>query len=373
MKEETLQTIFVGVIFSFLLLFGGIFLFSPKEEFSEQENRYLQEFPELTWDDLVKGTYTEDLKNYVTDHFPFRHNFMNLKTTLQKLSGQTYIEGVYYGTGDTLLERYKKPENTDRLIEKLNRFVKDLKDVKFQFLLAPTGIGIYPEKLPSFVEPNSQKDTISYIYKNLSFQGIPVYETFLKKKDEVPLYYRLDHHWTTYGAYYAYVAYCEANGIKALPMDAFEIQEVSNTFQGTLYSKVLDDSLKPDKIHVFLKENLPITVEYVFEKKKTSSFYEPKYLKQKDKYSYFLDSNHPLIVITNENTTSQEELLVIKDSYANSIIPFLANHYKKIHVIDPRFYKTSIQSYIKEHSLKQVLFLYNVNTLDQDLGIYSIF
>ncbi len=373
MKEKALQTIFVFLIGSFIVSFGILFLCLPKEEFSEQENRYFEKFPELTWDHLLDGGYTESLKNYLSDHFPWRHMWMNVKTMSQRISGQTFIEGVYYGTDGSLLAAYQKPSNTERLIDKLNRFASSIPDMDIHFLLAPTSISIYPEKLPAFVVPNSQQDTIHTIYEGISFDGIDVYELFSRKKEEVPLYYRLDHHWTTYGAYYAYVAYCESLGISPLSMDQFVIQEVSDSFYGTLYSKVLDDSLKPDTMHVFLRDSLSITVDYVFENRTTNRFYEPKYLQQKDKYSYFLDNNHPLIVITNEDSKSNEELVVIKDSYANSMVPFLANHYKKIHVIDPRFYKTSISGYVKEHKISNVLFLYNVNTIDQDLGIFSIF
>jgi hypothetical protein len=97
------------------------------------------------------------------------------------------------------------------------------------------------------------------------------------------------------------------------------------------------------------------------------------YLKTKDKYSVFLDNNHPLIVVTNNEIDTDTELVVIKDSYANSIIPFLINHYKKIHIIDPRFYKLSIVDYVKENdNIKDMLILYNMNTVDEDNGIVTI-
>jgi len=77
-----------------------------------------------------------------------------------------------------------------------------------------------------------------------------------------------------------------------------------------------------------------------------------------------------LIQITNEE--GNDEILVIKDSYANSFIPFLTNHYNKVHVIDLRFYNTSITEYIKENNIENVLFLYNIQGIDEDLGIYRI-
>ena len=105
----------------------------------------------------------------------------------------------------------------------------------------------------------------------------------------------------------------------------------------------------------------------------SNSLYNEKYLNEKDKYSYFLNGNQPLITITNySSSSSSQELLIIKDSYANSFIPFIVNHYRKIHVIDPRYYKNKISDYIKDNNIYNVLFLYNIGTLDDDLGILSI-
>ena len=79
-----------------------------------------------------------------------------------------------------------------------------------------------------------------------------------------------------------------------------------------------------------------------------------------------------MIQITNQKIQNGKELLIIKDSYANSIVPFLLHHYEKIHIIDPRFYKLSIQDYLKEEKVKEVLILYHMGTIDEDLGILSI-
>ena len=64
----------------------------------------------------------------------------------------------------------------------------------------------------------------------------------------------------------------------------------------------------------------------------------------------------------------------IKDSYANCIVPFLVNHYKTIYVVDTRHYKSSISDFINENSaVTDVLLLYNMNTIDDDLGIGGIY
>lgn len=78
--------------------------------------------------------------------------------------------------------------------------------------------------------------------------------------------------------------------------------------------------------------------------------------------------------IANENAESDRELALIKDSYANSMVPFLAHHYKKIYVFDTRYYKLGPSSFIKGHEgVTDVLVLYNLNTVDTDLGIRGIY
>lgn len=65
-----------------------------------------------------------------------------------------------------------------------------------------------------------------------------------------------------------------------------------------------------------------------------TSMYDPSYLAKKDKYSYFLGGIHALMKITSQfdpTVVKQEKLLVIKDSYAHSVIPFLTQHVPEIH------------------------------------------
>ena len=97
------------------------------------------------------------------------------------------------------------------------------------------------------------------------------------------------------------------------------------------------------------------------------------YASKKDKYSIFLNNINSFVEIENKDFKGLEELVVIKDSYANSIIPFLVNHYKKIYVFDPRSYKKPISEFINEKKIENVLILYNANTIDNDTGINAIY
>lgn len=369
-KYSRIIAFIVSVIVLGLL---GLFLVLPKKEFSENENRYLQTFPKFKIKDFIKGDFIEDLESYLADNFPFRDGFMSIKTFSEKMLGKEDINEVYLAEDDYLIEKYNKPKNNDRIIDVLNKFNESVNYVNMNLLLAPTSIAINKELLPKNAPTYDELETIEYIYSKINFDTIDTYDILNEKNKDYQMYYRLDHHWTSYGAYYAYTKYAEANNINPYSLNSFKIEEVSDDFNGTLYSKSNDYTRTSDSIHKFSLENITYEVEYVNKEKKTDTLYEESYLDKKDKYSYFLDNNHPLIVITNKSINTKKELVVLKDSYANSMIPFLVNHYKKVHVIDPRYYKNSISDYIKENKkIKDCLIIYNVMTMDSDLGILGI-
>ncbi len=373
MKNIKYEKLF-GIVFSlFILTFSVIFLFSRKIEFSENENRYLASFPHLSFFNLQSGKLTEGIENYLADHFPFRDFFMSVKTKTELTIGKEMIDDVYIGSDEYLIQNYQKPENGNKIVDVLNQFYGDMNYINMNLMLVPTSITINEEKLPSYAPTYSQVEEMNAIYSKIKFDTIDVTEALRNGNQEYQMFYRLDHHWTSYGAYYAYLEFCKSNNITPLAITEFDIQEVTDNFNGTLYSKTNLYTLTPDKIHIFIPKNHNYEVNYVFSNRITDTLYEEKYLDQKDKYSYFLDNNHPLITITNQDIHNGKELLIIKDSYANSMIPFLVNHYEKVHVIDPRFYKFSIEDYLRENTnIRDLLILYNMNTIDQDLGILTI-
>ncbi len=203
---------------------------------------------------------------------------------------------------------------------------------------------------------------------------IDVSEALLEKKEEFPLFYKLDHHWTTYGAYFAYQEFAKAKGFSAKGIEEYQISVVSDDFKGTIYSKVNDYSVAGDEIVIFEIPDQKVEVNYQDSGEISDSFYEYSYLEKKDQYSFFLNNIHPFIDITSYDAKSEEEIVVIKDSFANCFVPFLAEHYKKIYVVDTRYYKDAISEFINQNKkIKDVLVLYNMNTIDSDLGVGGIY
>lgn len=185
------------------------------------------------------------------------------------------------------------------------------------------------------------------------------------------LYYKTDHHWTTYGAFLAYSAWCKMNGIST-DINEFEIESVTEEFQGTLHSKVLGTHCAFDKIELFKRKNeIQYRVEFNFGKTYSDTVYAMERLSQKDKYQVFLNGNHPEITIKTSQTNGKH-LLIVKDSFANAFIPFLLNDYETIHIIDPRYYHGNIDEYIKDNNINEYLFLYNIKNFCEDKNIPNV-
>lgn len=299
---------------------------------------------------------------------------MGLKAETEIALGKREIGGVYIAKDGYLIEDYAAPKNTDKIVGQFEKFAKSLESAEVSLMLAPTAITIYEEKLPALAPVRSQMQTRDEIYGRLDFSTIDCYDALMGAKKDNELYYRTDHHWTGYGAYAAYTAYCEAREIEPLPLERFEITEVSTDFKGTIYSKLNDAKIKADTITIFENPENRLTVYYEDKKETTDSLYNFEYLDKKDKYSMFLNNIHPFIEITNETADSDKELAVVKDSYANCLVPFLVNHYRKVYVFDTRYYKGGPSKFINENrQITDVLLLYNMNTLDNDTGIGGIY
>ena len=372
-KKRNIIFISVALTISFIImLLIFLFIISDKKDFSDTENRNLRELPSFSFERLKSGDFISEFEEYLADHFPFRNEFMFLKTSVLKFIGQEKIGELYLAEDGYLLEEYNvKPSNTKIPIKTLNRFYDELPEgTKMNLMLVPTSVEIYNEKLPKFSTNTSQKDVIDFVYDNIKFGGVDVYNVFDILKDNLKLYYKTDHHWTTLGAYLGYLSYIVSIGGEFSEAPGFE--KVTEEFYGTFYSKLIDNTLETEEMYKMKDDDMKYIVKNVATNEVTNSLYEEKWLNEKDKYSYFLGQNQALLEIENKSNQNGKKIVVIKDSYANAMIPFIARDYQYVSVIDPRMYKLKISDYIKQNAIDEVLLVYNMKTVETDLGISSI-
>jgi hypothetical protein len=290
---------------------------------------------------------------------------------VELLLGKSEINDIYI-TDDMLIEKLEEPnyEEVNNSTTAINNLASRFTNPDYYVLLAPTSAGIYLDELPTNAPQVDQKEFIDYVYGSLSedVTSIDVYNTLYASKSEY-IYYRNDHHWTSLGAYYTYNTAIQKLGFSPIAYDKFNIEHTTNDFKGTFYSKTLYDGIKADTIDIYTLdksegiESMTVndgTSETVFD-----SLYDRSYLQTKDKYGMFLSENNPIVTIKT-NVDNDKKLLIIKDSYANSFVPFLAEHYSEITVLDLRYIGITSENVVNVNDYNQVLFLYNASTFAQD-------
>ncbi len=373
MNKKSTDTI-LGLCF--IAVLAGVFLcnlFSSDQSFSEEENRVLQDKPTFTFSSYVEGRYEKKLESYVNDQFPARNTFIKIKTASDVTCGKLESGGVYRCKDNYLMESITEPSEhwMKSTLSSLTQFKRQYKKLNMYFMLAPNAANILRDKLPATVIPADQNQSINQFYKGVEdcdIKPIDVRSILTKNANQdTQLYYRTDHHWTTDSAF---LAYKEAVSIMKLTDNvSYKRYVVKNDFRGTLASKSGFTNGQNDPLTIYLpnkdKDYHNSVIYYADTKTKTTEFYQLDNLDTKDAYTVFGGSNHPMYTIKTP-TASEKKLLLVKDSYANSMIPFLAQNFREIVVVDPRYFFDDINDIIKSEGITDVLFLYNANTFFAD-------
>ena len=360
MKQRT-YNIFLTVLFC--LFIGGIFLGSmllPDKTFSPVENRNLAQAPKFSWETVTTGKFMDDAEDYVNDQIIGRDFWVALKAWSERLIGKRENNGVYFAQQDTLISRVDTPDA--QLLEKNMGYVNalvDNVDVPVYFGIIPSAAAIWSDRLPDGAPTADEKAIIDSLYQAVQTHTIDLYGSLSAHSGE-EIYYRTDHHWTSLGAYYGYAALMEAMGLNAAPLDEGQKVTVSEEFYGTLYSSSGVRWLPPDHIDRYISGDGVAVTAYPDGTPQPGSLYVDSYLKEKDKYSSFLGGNKPLCVIETEHDDAPK-VLVIRDSYTDSLAPFLTQNFSEIHLFDPRMNLTSIKDYVADHQIDSVVVLYSIS------------
>ena len=188
----------------------------------------------------------------------------------------------------------------------------------------------------------------------------------LKEHADESIYYRTDHHWTTLGAYYAYVEWARTAGFEPFAKEEFEVVKATDQFYGTIASKV-NVSVKPDDMYLYKKLGNPKYIVEYNQTETTDSLFNYASLDTKDKYTVYLNGNNALVKITSENKNGRK-LLVIKDSFSHCFVPFLVDHYEEVYMIDFRYFRMGVSQFMEQEGITDVLVLYNVINFVEDVN-----
>ncbi len=347
----------------FALLWVGLIiinLLTSEKTFSENENRTLKSMPEYSYETLINGEYMSNIDEYFNDQFIGRDLWINAQSIMEYSIGKRENNNVFIAKNGALMDNIAEPnaKYVDANIRGINYFSSQY-DIACSIMIIPSASFIQSDMLPYTAQVWDQKEFIEDIYEKIE-NVIPINlcDTLFDHKNEY-IYYRTDHHWTTYGAFLAYEKYCEAMN---LPIRGeFKFETVSNHFNGTLYSRSgirfiksdIMDSYKTDMVEGF-------HVYTGTENREYESIYFEEFLDKKDKYSYFLGTSQPIVTMKGSCKTDKK-LLIFKDSYSHCFAPMLLEQYSEITLVDLRYVNQKLNDIIDLKKYDNALFLFSVD------------
>lgn len=364
-KQISLIVAFIGFIFTISILYFVL----PKSEYSEKEKKYLSVFPEFTFSNLFSGDYTESIEEFLADHTPCRELFLGINSYYNYLIMNNGSNDIYLSSDNYLIE---KPISANNMLlenaEQIKEFTKKEK-IDTYFLLAPSKGSILDDKLPH----NHLKYNDDKYFKNIEeilgddVKFINIFDEFKNQTEQI--YYKTDHHWNMNGAYIAYNEICREMAIKPMNSEYYR-KEVIDNFYGTSYANSAYWFTKPDTLEMW-KSDVNVSVK-IFEGEEiieSNSMFFEKHLNTEDKYSVYLDGNHPYTEIINNDNNNGETLLVVKDSYAHAVTPFLAEHFSKIVMVDLRYYKKPLSEVISSNNVTSLIYVYSLDNFGTSTDI----
>lgn len=368
----------IGKIFIILLFLVMIInVIVPDREKSELENRALEQRPRFNLTTILSGDFMEQWEEYLSDQFAGRDTWRSLKVSLDRLGGARKENDIYIGKDGQLMEDIEVPDDgrLEANLTAIRDFAETYEDIPVTMMLVPDAACILSDSLPAFARVEDQRQMFSMAERKLgdTVNWVDTVSILNNHKSE-KLYYKTDHHWTTQGAFYVFQDAAETLGIEGDVSDDFVSYTVTDSFNGVLAasSGVGLDEMEQIDIYAPTGGDDDVVVNYVDEGRKTTSLYDSSKLETRDKYGVFLGGNTSVVDIRTVST-SQKRLLVVKDSFADCFIPFLAPYYREIVVVDPRYYSGTMQDIMDSYRITDALILYSGNTFFTDNNISGVF
>lgn len=396
------SALFACILFAFAIAFVAV----PDSDFSEEENRSLTTFPKFSWAALVDGSFSSKINEYFADQFPARNSLVGVKSVVELAQGKAENNGVLLGENDQLavrlftmyksrLERvadmdYFFADTVTQSIEGLNAFAQNA-TVPVTTILPPRTIDVAAS---AFSYPTEISDALhQQIADTMAPEAgyIDLLPMMREKYDAgESVYLRTDHHWTAYGAYLAYCEIMDSFGMAddILPIDSFTVEKVED-FYGTTWSKGGYKFVEPETLEVWTvgnedqfttsclstkqvkgEDGKPTSVKEAY--KTYTGWLDRDYLTQKDKYAAFLSGTHnEQTVFLGDGNTGRPRLLVVKDSFAHTLVPYLCQHFDIV-IINLAAKVANISDYVAAYDCDRVLVVYNWANLIENNNLAAV-
>lgn len=368
-KKNRFNPLLWPVIVLVLSAFMILNLLLPDRSFSQVENRSLAGFPAFSLQSMENGSTGKDLEKWYSDQFIGRNTFFHINYLIRKLCGQREINDVFLGRNQLLAqpEAMQKDAGAKNAQAAGNFASKSGIDTKV--LVVPGAAIVQPQKLPLNAPVFDQMSQLSNSLGSLP-EGVSIDAgALLQPYNEDYIFYKTDHHMTTYGAGLCASALTSAFGM-SMDLSQYDLMPVSGSFQGTLASKTGSVFIR-DSIDIAPAKNNPDYIVNWADGTRTGSIYNTSALKQKDQYQVFLGANQSVITVTT-TADSDKHLLILKDSYANAMIQYLLPFYSSIVIVDPRYFYDDLDTLISAHDINEAAMIFSADTWLTQTKLYDV-
>ncbi len=383
MRYKIKDVFIVVVFFGFIFAFAILSLLGADNVSSQLESRKLAEKPVADPELILSGEYFKNYEKYFSDQFPLRNNWIEANALLdRKLLKKDYIRDIYIaddGYMITPVNPANKGNSIPGIQKKIDTFASELKEqnVKTYFALVPNKSTVMEDKLPDYIESHAN-DYSDKLLKGFSSDvgAIDFRDEILSQMEkEENLYFYSDHHWKPKAALIAYQkiinemseAFPEVG--KPLEADDFVWKEHPSKFFGSEARKITKVNVpKPDTVTIVEAKDKqkPLTVCYSGDCNK--SLYNLNVLENEEtytnRYTTYMSGDVKEGIIKNPNVKNGFNVLILKDSYANPLIQFMAMNFEETRLLDLRKHKNlDVKEYALKHNIDAVLFVHNINSI----------
>ncbi len=360
MKEKKWYTLAMGTVAAVWLLLAVFAWLRPADAMSETERRELAQFPDISAQKLLDGSFMTDFEDYTLDQFPLRDAFRRLKAVAHYyLMGQRDNNGIYLSQGYAAKLEY--PLNEKSLTHALQIFA----NIQSKYLA--------DSKVYAAVVP----DKNYYLAEALGYPALDYEKLMQTVRQEMPYathidltdcltigdYYRTDTHWRQERLFHAAGRLCVNMGIPAPNAADYRQNRVQRPFYGVYYGQAALP-MEPDILYTLESPVLEGCTVYNYETNAVSRIYDGSKLQGKDLYEVFLSGPVSLLRIENPNAQSDRELIVFRDSFGSSMVPLLVQGYRSVTLVDVRYVSSQMLDRFLEFNGQDVLFLYSTLVLN---------
>jgi len=363
--EKKMMWLTIISFFIILLTIGIGTILRDDRVSSQLENRTLAHSVQPTMQGVASGKDMLKMESYFADQLLLRGTFVEMQARLSKnLFQQPFRNGIYTAENGYMIEPSQAAQPV--IPSAFQQFTKDV-DRPVYFALAPSKTVIAERDgiIPDYVASNAEQRymTMQAGFMKAGITSIPL--DALKLTD----YFKTDHHWNVDGAYQAYgeiirtVAKTEPT-LKKVEVDPESKRASEHPYFGSLARKTtLAYASTGDKIEYYDAGQFK-GIDVCYDKKCGQPLIDEQFIKEEgdyaDRYEVFMRGNHGILSMTSK--TKGPKLLVLKDSFANPVLPFLARS-ANLEVVDIRYVHKDFDAseFAKQKNVDAVVFLHNAN------------